>query len=192
MSAETAGEEPAFRIRGFNHVALVCSDMKRTVDFYSGVLGMKLVKTLDLPDGMGQHFFFDAGNGNSLAFFWFPDSPEATPGVAAPVTVPGFGEWTSGIGSLNHVAFDVPPDMFEEYRARLKAKGVKVAPIVNHDDSETQVAREMHPGVYVRSFYFQDPDGILLEFACWLRDFTPEDVAHEPRTAADRDTPLKG
>ena len=33
---------------------------------------------------MGQHFFFDMGNGGSLAFFWFPDAPEAVPGVASP------------------------------------------------------------------------------------------------------------
>jgi len=32
----------------------------------------------------GQHFFFDIGNGDSLAFFWLPDAPEAAPGVAAP------------------------------------------------------------------------------------------------------------
>ena len=51
-----------FTLGGINHVALVCSDMQRTVDFYSGVLGMPLIKSLDLPGGMGQHFFFDAGN----------------------------------------------------------------------------------------------------------------------------------
>jgi hypothetical protein len=43
----------------------------------------------------------------------------------------------------------------------------------------------MHDGVFVRSVYFQDPDGILLEFAAWTRTFTDADVAHEPATAAD-------
>jgi hypothetical protein len=38
----------------------------------------------------------------------------------------------------------------------------------------------MHTGVYVRSIYFQDPDGILLEFACWQRNFAPTDVSHAP------------
>ena len=60
-----------FELGGINHVALVCADMEKTVDFYSGVLGMPLVKSLDLPGGMGQHFFFDAGNGDCVAFFWF-------------------------------------------------------------------------------------------------------------------------
>jgi hypothetical protein len=38
----------------------------------------------------------------------------------------------------------------------------------------------MNDEVYVRSIYFQDPDGILLEFACWTNTFTEEDVAHTP------------
>ena len=56
-----------FELRGVNHLALVCRDMERTVDFYCNVLGMPLVKTIDLPFGSGQHFFFDMGNGDSLA-----------------------------------------------------------------------------------------------------------------------------
>ena len=61
-----------FEIRGVNHIALVCADMARTVRFYRDVLGMPLVKTIELPGGMGQHFFFDIGNDDCLAFFWFP------------------------------------------------------------------------------------------------------------------------
>jgi len=176
-----------FDLGGVNHLALVCSDMKRTVEFYTEVLGMRLIKTLDLPGGQGQHFFFDMGGGNALAFFWFPDAPDPVPGISAPVTVPGLGEWTSAVGSMNHVAFNVPEEKFLEYRAKLKAKGVRVSPILDHDDSEFGVARELHPGVFVRSFYFQDPDGILLEFACWRRAMgQPGDVRHEPKTAADR------
>jgi hypothetical protein len=38
----------------------------------------------------------------------------------------------------------------------------------------------MHDGVYVRSVYFFDPDGILLEFAAWTRTFRPDDVCHAP------------
>ncbi len=68
--------------------------MRQTVEFYTQVLGMRLIKTIDLPGGSGQHFFFDMGGGNALAFFWFPDAPDAVPGVSAPVTVPGLGEWT--------------------------------------------------------------------------------------------------
>ncbi len=69
-----------FELGGINHVALVCSDMEKTVDFYSNVLGMPLIKSLDLPGGMGQHFFFDAGNGDCVAFFWFADAPDRVAG----------------------------------------------------------------------------------------------------------------
>jgi hypothetical protein len=43
--------------------------------------------------------------------------------------------------------------------------------------------------VFVRSIYFQDPDGILLEFAAWIREFTPEDVAHQPARPATASAP---
>ena len=178
-----------FQLGGVNHLALVCSDMQRTVDFYSGVLGMPLVKTIELPRGMGQHFFFDIGNGDTLAFFWFPHAPDAAPGVSAPADLPGEGDIVSAVGSMNHVAFSVPPERFDDYYGRIQAKGVTVSPVIAHDDSPGGVASEMHEGVFVRSFYFRDPDGVMLEFACWLRSFTAADTPHTARTAADRTVP---
>ena len=77
-----------FEFRGINHLALVCRDMARTVDFYTKVLGMPLIKTIELPAGMGQHFFFDCGGGDALAFFWFPDAPDACPGCQPRPAVP--------------------------------------------------------------------------------------------------------
>jgi catechol 2,3-dioxygenase-like lactoylglutathione lyase family enzyme len=177
--------EPQFEFRGVNHLALVCSDMARTVDFYSNVLGMKLVKTIDLPAGMGQHFFFDCGGGDTLAFFWFPDAPAPVPGVSAPKGRPDQGSLTSAIGSMNHVAFAVPPEMIDHYSERLRAAGVECTDVANHDDSEWGLSEELNDGVFVRSIYFQDPDGILLEFACWTRALTPSDVQHAPARAVD-------
>ncbi len=175
-----------FELRGVNHLALVSSDMARTVAFYEGVLGMPLVKTIELPAGMGQHFFFDCGGGDMLAFFWFPNAPEAVPGVSAPAARPDTGDLTSAIGSMNHVAFDVAPERIEEYRDRLVAAGVPCSEIANHDDSEWGISKTMHPGVFVRSVYFQDPDGILLELAATTRAFTPDDVRHPPATSRQR------
>ncbi len=179
-------DQDRMEIRGVNHLALVCRDMARTVDFYTNVLGFPLVKTIELPIGMGQHFFFDIGNGDSLAFFWFPEAPDAVPGISAPAARPDTGDLTSAVGSMNHVAFDVDPDRIEEYRDRLMAAGVACSEVANHDDSEWTVAEEMHPGVYVRSVYFQDPDGILLELAAWTRPLGPADVSHEPARALPR------
>ncbi|HVX17154.1 MAG TPA: VOC family protein [Acidimicrobiales bacterium] len=178
-------ENKEFEIRGVNHVALVCRDMARTVDFYQGVLGMPLVKTIELPAGMGQHFFFEIGNGDCVAFFWFPDAPDGAPGVSAPTGLPADGGLTSAIGSMNHLAFDVPDEKFDEYYERLKSKGVAVSEPMLHDDSEWGVSDKMYDGVFVRSMYFFDPDGILLEFASWTRRLGEGDVSHEPRTAAD-------
>ncbi len=92
-----------FELGGINHVALVCSDMARTVDFYSNVLGMPLIKSLDLPGGAGQHFFFDAGNGDCVAFFWFADAPDRVPGLSSPAAIPGIGEITSAVSTMNHL-----------------------------------------------------------------------------------------
>jgi hypothetical protein len=63
--------------------------------------------------------------------------------------------------------------------------------VLNHDESEMQVSAMVHPGVYVRSFYFQDPDGITLEFACWIKEFTTSDTRAVPKTGADRRPPVQ-
>jgi hypothetical protein len=86
---------------------------------------------------------------------------------------------------MNHVAFNVAPEKIDEYRARLVAAGVDCTEVANHDESEWGISDELHPGVFVRSVYFQDPDGILLELACWMRPFSPTDVAHAPAKAHD-------
>ena len=99
--SSTAPMERPFEFQGINHLALVCRDMARTVAFYEGVLGMPLVKTVELPAGMGQHFFFDMGNDDCLAFFWFADAPPAQPGVSNAGALPGEGDIATGIPSHN-------------------------------------------------------------------------------------------
>ena len=175
---------PEFEVKGINHLALVCKDMARTVEFYRDVLGMPLIKTIELPRGMGQHFFFDIGNGDALAFFWFADAPEAQPGIASAKRAPLPGP--SAHGSMNHVAINVPAEKIDEYYRKLKAKGVECSRVVNHDDSPMQASLELTPSTFVRSIYFYDPDGIALEFAAWTRELPQEgDVIHEPARACD-------
>ena len=67
--------------RGIHHLALNTDDMKMTIDFYTGVLGMPLVHALKVPPGLGtgtgnrgnppfenlRHYFFDAGGDTMLA-----------------------------------------------------------------------------------------------------------------------------
>lgn len=179
---------PIFDIQGVNHFALVCKDMQKTVDFYQGILGMPLIKTCDLPHGMGQHFFFDIGRGASLAFFWFPEAPEVEPGITVPRTLMGeMGSVATAIGSMNHVAFNVDARNLVDYKARLEAAGIKVCGTLHHDDTDFGASFEAkHPSTWVSSIYFQDPDGIQLEFAGWQRPMTDADVQHSAATDADK------
>ena len=166
------------RTAGINHVALVCRDMRETVDFYTRVLDMPLVKTVELPGG-GQHFFFDCGGGSLVAFFWWVNGPAAAPGVASVEHFPN--KPMTAVGSMNHLAFHLAEDQLVAALGRLEAAGVPVTPaVVNHDDSPMGVARDNHDGVFVRSVYFTDPNGIMLEFAALTKEFGPEDVRHEP------------
>ena len=170
-----------FEYRGVNHVALVCKDMAKTVDFYTNILEMPLIKTLDLPGGRGQHFFFDCGGGDSIAYFWFPNAPEAAPGVAMqPHDIAKDGS-KSAIASMNHLAISIPLEKFDEYVERIRAKGVPVR-VINHGD-RNPASPVQTDDTWVRSMYFQDPDGIKLELACFTRAFTQDDLRADPRNA---------
>ena len=48
MRERESRENKEFELRGVNHLALVCKDMQRTVDFYSNVLGMPLIRWLGM------------------------------------------------------------------------------------------------------------------------------------------------
>ena len=87
-------ERPQSIARGVHHVAMICSDPARTIDFYQRVLGFPLVEIFENRDYAGSlHFFFDLGAGNLLAFFDFPGLGLA-PGVES-------------IGSVQHIAISV-------------------------------------------------------------------------------------
>ena len=104
-----------FEIRGVNHLALVCKDMARTVHFYRDILGMPLTKTIDLPGDMGQHFFFDIGNGNALAFFDMPGLD--------------LGPYAEVLGGLAHLAISVEPERWSHLKAKLDDRDIPYAHI---------------------------------------------------------------
>ena len=107
-----AATNSEFEFCGVNHLALVCKDMAKTVAFYRDILGMPLTKTIDLPGGRGQHFFFDMGNGDSLAFskhLLETGDVAVSPGV-------GFGEKGEGYVRIALVE--------NEQRIRQAAKGI--------------------------------------------------------------------
>ncbi|HZZ52127.1 MAG TPA: VOC family protein [Pseudonocardia sp.] len=106
------GSRPATIARGIHHTALICSDVRRTVDFYQNIVGFPLIEMFENRDLAGStHFFFDLGNGNALAFF---DLPGVEPGPYAEV-----------LGGLHHLAISVTPDDWKAARERLDAAGIQ-------------------------------------------------------------------
>jgi catechol 2,3-dioxygenase-like lactoylglutathione lyase family enzyme len=170
-----------FELLGINHLALVCKDIAQTLDFYGNTLGLSLIKIIEMPGG-GKHFFFDIGNGDALAFFWSPRTPEGIPGISS-VRPDGLktGNIATAHGSMNHVAFNIPLEKVEDYRTKLVEKGVEVTPILHHADVETGYVPELDENTFISSFYFFDPNGILLEFAANVRPLgdPAQDLQHK-------------
>ena len=106
------GERPASSARGIHHAALLSSDVRRTVDFYQGLLEFPLTEIFENRDYAGSdHFFFDVGAGNLLAFF----------------TLPGLdlGPYAEVLGGLHHIAISVEPEAWARLKGRLDDAGVE-------------------------------------------------------------------
>ena len=105
-------DRPASTARGVHHLALLSSDVERTVRFYQDVLEFPLTEVFENRDYKGStHFFFDIGNGNSLAFFDFPGL--------------GLEDYAEVVGGMHHLALSVAPDTWERLKAKLADAGVE-------------------------------------------------------------------
>ena len=130
-----ATERPSSTARGVHHMALICSDVEKTIQFYQDVCGFPLVELMENRDYKGStHLFFDIGNDNLLAFFDFPGLG-LQPGVES-------------LGGVQHIAISTTPENLERVKARLDADGVQY---LGPDRGVTT------------SIYFKDPDGIQIE-----------------------------
>jgi catechol 2,3-dioxygenase-like lactoylglutathione lyase family enzyme len=139
--------------RGVHHLALNTDDMKMTMDFYVGVLGMPLVHALKVPPGLGtgpdnrgnppfenlRHYFFDAGGDSLLAFFEMPKGAKEK------------GD-RDAVAAMQHVSFAVSTERFEDMLRRLR-------------EAEVPVLGPIDVGCDTWSIYFFDPNGIRLEFS---------------------------
>src|SRR2546429_4146065 len=102
---------PSSTARGVHHVAILSSNVERTVRFYQEVLEFPLTDIFENRDYRGSnHFFFDLGNGNLLAFFDFPGLD--------------LGPYAEVLGGLHHVAISVEPEQWERLKSNLDAAGV--------------------------------------------------------------------
>ena len=72
-------------VLGIHHVTAIASDPQRTLDFYTGVLGLRLVKrTVNFDDPQTYHFYFgdETGTpGSILTFFPWPGVPQGRQGA---------------------------------------------------------------------------------------------------------------
>ena len=102
-------------------MALLSSDVQRTVRFYQDVVGFPLTHVTENRDYAGStHFFFDVGNGNALAFFDFPGLD--------------LGPYAEVLGGLHHLAISITRSEWEAARARLGDAGVEL-----HEESGTSL-----------------------------------------------------
>jgi catechol 2,3-dioxygenase-like lactoylglutathione lyase family enzyme len=109
-------QRPASSARGVHHVALLSSDVQRTVDFYQGLLEFPLTEMFENRDYQGStHFFFDIGNGNALAFFDLPGLD--------------LGPYAEVLGGLHHLAISVDPERWAHLKAKFDDAGIEYAHI---------------------------------------------------------------
>jgi catechol 2,3-dioxygenase-like lactoylglutathione lyase family enzyme len=107
-----ASERSPSSARGLHHFALICADVRRTIDFYQTVLEFPLTEIFENRDYPGSnHFFFDIGNGNLLAFFDLPGLD--------------LGPYAEVLGGLHHLAISVTPERWQHLRGKLAAAGVE-------------------------------------------------------------------
>ena len=148
----------ADNITGLHHVTVIAGDPQENLDFYVGVLGMRLVKKTVNQDVPGTYHLFYADGaahaGTDLTFFPWPDM---APGQA-------------GVGLTVEVALAVPAGSLEYWAERLARHGVEMA------------GTEMRFGE--RLLAFADPHGLRLALVETTdpRDFTPWGKSVVPET----------
>jgi catechol 2,3-dioxygenase-like lactoylglutathione lyase family enzyme len=133
-------EGPRLRIRGLHHITLICADVERSLEFYRGVLGMRLVKqTVNTDDGTARHLFFGDEAGQPGTMVTCLEYSDLDDGVV-------------GRGSTHHFALSVGTE--EELVAwanYLRDRGIPSTEVMDR--------------VYFRSLYIRDPDGHIVELA---------------------------
>jgi glyoxalase family protein len=146
--------QPEYAIKGIHHITLVCADAQRTLDFYTRMLGLRLVKqTVNFDDPGSYHLYFgdELGHpGTIVTFFEWPH----------------VGKGRTGIGGTHHFALLVEtPEALLKWKRWLTEQGISVDGVYDR--------------TYFRSIYLRDPDGVIVEIATrgpgWSVD---EDPAH--------------
>lgn len=139
-------------ITGLHHITIVASNAQRTLDFYTQVLGLRLVKltvNFDAPESYHLYFGDATGRpGTAITFFEWPGAPVGSP----------------GIGGTHHFALRTPTyNALLKWKRRLTDLGVAVTgPLDRH---------------YFTSIYLRDPDGTIVEIATDGPGWTVDEAA---------------
>ena len=132
-------------IAGIHHVTAMASDPQANVDFYTGVLGLRLVKrTVNFDDPGTYHLYYgdEVGHpGTIMTFFPWPVARRGVQG-AGQATVTSFsvpagslGYWTERLARLG-VAFDEPQPRFdEEVLTLLDPDGLRLELVAREGDA---------------------------------------------------------
>jgi glyoxalase family protein len=154
------------QVQGVHHLTFVGSNREAVIDFYQGILGMRMVldqPNLDVPGE--EHLYFDPGDGRLLTYFVRPTRENDQ--------APNPEE----IGNLHHMALTVSRAVYTQVVERLRDLGIENTGPIDRG--------------FMDSIYFRDPNGQRLELACYKfvppEGFTYADVlaaAHRIRVAA--------
>jgi len=154
-------------IAGVHHTARPTWKLGETVHFYRDLLGLPLVHAISAR-GWGPeehadflHFFFDSGNGSTIAFFYYigTQPPEF-------VTVRDDYRYRA-----SHTAWRVETrEQLLECRAKVEAAGIPLKYQIRHE--------------VIESIYFDDPNGYSLEVTWQVRPFEQIDREDAARTLA--------
>lgn len=124
------------RILGLHHITAIADNAKRNLDFYTQVLGVRLVKkTVNFDDPGTYHFYFGNENGTPgtiLTFFPWE----------------GIGQGTNGSGMATHIGYSVPKGSLEFWKNRLQDLNIHM--------EEGEIFGE-------KLISFKDPDGLQLQ-----------------------------
>jgi glyoxalase family protein len=125
------------KLHGIHHITAIAGDPQRNLDFYAGILGLRLVKrTVNFDDPGTYHFYFGDRIGHPGTIITFFPWPNALRGRI-------------GTGQVVATRYDIGPGATEYWSRRLKEHNVAV---------ETSGLRFGQP--FIR---FHDPDGLALE-----------------------------
>ncbi len=195
-----------FDFKGLDHLALTISDMKRSVDFYHGKLGMPVLHTLEYSNEqgeiIGQHWFLGVGEPSNpdahIALFWWRDGYQTlTPEEVYTGKKPP-NKFAKPIGTMLHLNLRVDPERMKPYAQKLVDLDIPFRHVSRYaaEEAELQASglvnigmrgitsmNEYHApedGWLMNSIYVKDPDGIEVEFNTWAPSWRAWRNDHTP------------